>query len=250
MDIDADLSTIYDTTFFSRQKDESLSGATGMLPIVLDLLPKVNSIVDVGCGLGTWASVAQQLRPGIKVLGVDGASRHRVPMRLRPHDFLSANITEPFLVEAKFDLAICLEVAEHISATDLDGLLENLTRLTPLILFSAAMPGQGGTCHVNEQWPSYWAARFQKYGFECADVIRPLVWNKGSIPVYYRQNAMFYVAADAKTMLPSGVGWGGADLVHPELYERTRTARISGRAAVRAVYEAMKHRAGRAIRRP
>jgi len=63
-------------------------------------------------------------------------------------------------------------------------------------LFSAAVPGQGGTEHVNEQWPEYWHDKFANYGFLKLDIIRKEIWLNPSVKYWYRQNTFVYTKKD------------------------------------------------------
>ena len=81
-------------------------------------------------------------------------------------------------IESKFDLAITLEVAEHLSEIRADSFIDDLCALSDLILFSAAIPDQGGRHHINEQWQSYWEPkRFKQRGYHVYDIVRWKIWS-------------------------------------------------------------------------
>ena len=92
--------------------------------------------------------------------------------------------------------------------------------LSDAVLFSAAVPFQYGTNHVNEQWPEYWSILFRGQGFECFDPLRAELWNDPDVDWWYAQNALLYARTGtvAAAALPAGsrVGWRGLSLVHPE----------------------------------
>ena len=92
-----------------------------------------------------------------------------------------------------FDLAISMEVAEHLPERCAEPFVESLTRLADVVLFSAAVPFQGGIGHVNEQWGSYWVALFRNRGYTAVDIIRKRIWNDDQIPYWYRQNTLLFV---------------------------------------------------------
>jgi hypothetical protein len=48
-----------------------------------------------------------------------------------------------------YGLAICLEVAEHLSCKTEAHLVHALTQSAPLVLFSAAVPALGGSHHIS-----------------------------------------------------------------------------------------------------
>jgi len=170
----ADDST-YDEDFFDAIHGESYASALAVVPRVMGLTG-ARSVVDVGSGSGAWSRVCREV--GVpEVVGVDSAS---APDRFREHhtEFIEHDLAEPLRLERQFGLAICVEVAEHVPPERAPGLVADLTALAPVVLFSAAVPGQGGTGHLNEQWSEYWVALFEAEGWACRDAIRP--WVKSS----------------------------------------------------------------------
>src|SRR5262245_51460086 len=181
----------YPSSYFKDFAQESASSANVVLPVVVDLLHS-RSIVDVGCGTGIWLSVARKL--GIDpILGLDGSYVDPSTL-LIPHDcFRIADLTKPFRLSERFDLAISLEVAEHLPASSASGFVKSLCQLAPLVLFSAAVPGQMGVHHVNEQWPEYWRELFAKQGFSMFDPFRPILWHDDRVAFWYRQNLFMFI---------------------------------------------------------
>lgn len=108
-------------------------------------------IIDVGCGPGIYVQALREL--GHDVIGID------------PDKRCPETIKSMFDEEGKYDLAICLEVAEHIDESLSDKVVEKLTELAPTIIFSAAVPGQGGHGHINCQPKEYWENKFGKLNF-------------------------------------------------------------------------------------
>jgi len=76
--------------------------------------------------------------------------------------------------------------------------VENLVNLSDIILFSAAIPNQGGDRHVNEQWPSYWVKKFKERGYVAIDPIRGAMEKIQAVQPFYIQNLLIYVKADAE----------------------------------------------------
>lgn len=202
--------------YFHEEEIHNTSSSKIILPIVLDLInPK--SVLDLGCGIGTWLSVAKDL--GISdVLGVDGdyVDRSLLSKYLSESEFESHDLSHPLDLGNKYDLCICLEVAEHLPEYSANILVANLKEHSDLILFSAAIPGQGGQNHVNEQWPNYWAEKFSKHGYVFLDIIRPLIWDNPKVDYWYKQN-IFLIIKDSHELL-NNFASSSLSLVHPELY--------------------------------
>lgn len=91
---------------------------------------------------------------------------------------------------------LCLETAEHLPPERADSFVEDLVKLAPVVVFSAAIPGQGGTDHLNEQWPEYWAQRFRKLSYVVVDTLRMRFWSNEAMSAMYAQNSILYVRKD------------------------------------------------------
>ncbi len=153
------------------------------------------SMLDVGCGVGTWLSMAREMGVG-EIRGVDGPWLDPSKLLVDPSLVSTIDLEKPVNLGRKFDLAICLETAEHVSATAADTLVETLVRHAPAVLFSAAIPLQRGPGHVNEQWPGYWAEKFSKHRYMPLDFLRFPIWYDTEVLWWYRQNVMLYVDVD------------------------------------------------------
>jgi SAM-dependent methyltransferase len=183
--------TPYDAAFYADQADGSLRSARVVVPIVMDLV-RPTSVLDVGCGLGTWLAAFAEV--GVSdFLGVDGDYVDRAKLKIPADRFRPVNLTDPPALGRTFDLAACLEVAEHLPAPAAPRLVKLLTEAAPAVLFSAAIPGQGGTDHINEQWPSFWRELFTANGFVRLDPIRPRVLRDRRVEWWYQQNAFLFV---------------------------------------------------------
>lgn len=145
------------------------------------------SILDVGCGPGTWLSAASDL--GIRDLtGVDGLQLYTQNLLKESCAFHKHDLTQPLHLNRSFGLCICTEVAEHIAERSGPTLIDSLVRHSSFILFSAAIPNQLGQNHVNCQWPAYWQSLFNARGYKCLDSIRWRIWEKSGVEPWYRQN--------------------------------------------------------------
>lgn len=211
----------YDADFYRGQRDGSRSSAAAILPRLIDWF-RPSSVVDVGCGVGTWLSEARRL--GIEdVIGVDGDHVDRSLLEIPSDRFLPRNLDEPLNLGRRFDLVLCLEVAEHLPSLSADALVKSLTEAGPVVVFSAAIPGQGGNGHVNEAWPEAWARRFAEHGYAWSDPLRALYWNDPRVEAWYAQNLLVFHRADALAAVPwrqePTTEWP-LSLVHPTSFLR------------------------------
>ena len=125
-----------------------------------------------------------------EILGVDGGHLQREQLLIPEECALSADLSKPLHLEKTYDLVISLEVGEHLPAESSQTLVGTVTRLGPVVMFSAAIPFQGGTSHVNEQWPKYWARMFEDRGYLVIDCLRPKVWEDPAVLPCYAQNTL------------------------------------------------------------
>lgn len=197
MSVETELTTTnpYSDSFYDRHEDGMLQSARYVAPMVLDLI-RPASVVDVGCGRGAWLRVFQNL--GVATVhGLDGAYVDRDKLLVPQNCFTPTDLSKPFEVSGRFDLAVCLEVAEHLPQTMAPVLIENLVKAAPVVLFSAALPGQRGSNHINEQMPAYWRALFRRHHYVLLDPIRPSILTDTRIEWWYRQNIVLYASEEA-----------------------------------------------------
>lgn len=203
----------------ARQETHNRVSAHAILPILFERY-KPRSLLDVGCGLGTWLSVAKELGVA-EIAGVEGAWLDRKLARVPSSALTTADLEKPFDLRRRFDLVMTLEVAEHLSESAAQGFVESLTRHAEVVLFSAAIPFQGGHHHVNEQFPDYWRQLFSSRGYVAVDLIRPRIWERSDVLVWLRQNILVY-ARESLTRdggpFAGLAATGPLALVHPEMY--------------------------------
>ncbi|MBR0695279.1 hypothetical protein [Bradyrhizobium lablabi] len=182
----------YDEKFISYAATSSRYAASRVIPILRSSLD-IASVVDIGCAGGGWLSVWQQ--EGIAdIRGVDGDYVRLEDLEIGPDLFTSADLSRPLKLGRTFDLVESLEVAEHIDETSADNFVASLvSHAGKYILFSAAVPGQGGEYHVNEQPYDYWRMRLKPHGFDAYDFVRPRIMNDARISFWYRYNCILYV---------------------------------------------------------
>ncbi len=180
----------YSTSFYSNKRTDNLNSVEVIAPLLMEIF-KPRSVVDVGCGTGILLATLKKLGAET-ILGLDGEWVDSSQLDILDVEFASINLEQPGALDARFDMAITLEVAEHISSEHAERFVEFVTSLSDIVVFSAAIPFQGGSNHINEQWPEYWRDIFEKHGYSVADFLRPRIWNVDGIETYYAQNIFAY----------------------------------------------------------
>ena len=141
--------------------------APGVVTTLGRLWPTATRYLDVGAGSGTYSATAQRLDKQVVACEYSRLGRLMAKLqnvRVYPFD-LGKEL--PAQLDESFDLAFCLEVAEHLPPYLGDRLVDFLALRAPVVVFTAAPPGQGGIGHVNEQDKAYWIARFERRGMRC-----------------------------------------------------------------------------------
>ncbi|HLO83232.1 MAG TPA: methyltransferase domain-containing protein [Chitinophagaceae bacterium] len=160
--------------------------AKKVVPLLIEKFHPV-SVIDIGCGNAGWLKIFMD-NGILDVIGVDGPWVHADSLMISTENFLSCDLEQPLELNRKFDLALCLETAEHLDEKFAPALIHSLTTVSDRIIFSAAVPGQPGDGHINLKNPDYWSKLFRKQGYHTYDMIRPLIWDDNDIHWWYRQN--------------------------------------------------------------
>lgn len=220
----------YDTAWYANRAALVRRSAEIVLPSAFDLLEScgwiVRSAVDVGAGTGDWLAVARK-RGVEEVLAIEGEWVRGLDTGVPESAYLFADVGEALDVPRRFDLAISLEVAEHLAPEQAPRFVDNIAQLANVILFSAAIPRQGGANHVNEQWPGYWSRHFDARGFGAYDILRWRLWHDDRIAFWYRQNLLLFVHRDLTDLRNAleALPWMAIlpdeplPVVHPSKYE-------------------------------
>jgi hypothetical protein len=163
------------------------------------------------------------------VFGIDGVDIAADELLFDPTKFQRCDLRSAIELNRTFDVALCLEVAEHLEAEYACVLIQTLAKHSDTVFFSAACPGQDGQHHVNCQWPEYWQEIFNRQGFVCEDSLRWRIWANKGIEPWYRQNLFIArrdtVHAGTEPRIPA--------VIHPDFMPmredaiQTRTARAS-----------------------
>jgi SAM-dependent methyltransferase len=207
---------LYTDSFYSGLKEGTQQSADTLVPIVLEQTSSdsdpIKSVVDIGCGLGQFLKAFKN--NGVEdIVGVDGDHVSLEQLVIPPDCFVAKDLEESFYLGRSFDLAVSLEVAEHLHPSSAEHFVASLVRHASLILFSAAIPGQGGTGHINCRWPSYWAQIFERQGYLVQDIFRERIWDDNRISWWYRQNLLLFAKVND---LPRGFLFDILNKRHPQ----------------------------------
>ncbi len=204
----------------TKEEEKNRNSALAIFNILSNYV-RPKSVLDVGCGLGTWLAVAKSL--GITELqGLEGSWLDRSKLAIDQSLVAQIDLENGFKLNRRFDLTICLEVAEHLSPSASDLLVTSLTQHSDIILFSAAIPYQGGHHHVNEQFPEYWSLLFRKHGFHPIDALRPRIWDNKEVLWWLRQNILLFANDSAfhsyENLVAERLVPRPLSVVHPDVY--------------------------------
>jgi len=243
---DITLAKFYGDDYYKRHIDSSLRSAFKYADLLSPIF-KPQTVVDVGCGRGAWLKAFKD-RGAWKLVGYDGAWNTQDKMIDQSIKFYCIDLHEPISlsVAERFDLAMSLEVAEHLKSSSAFNFIQSLTNLSDVVLFGAAYTKQGGKNHINEQPHTYWANIFSKFDYIPYDFFRPVVWGDDEISFWYRQNTFLYVKKSSSfTQVLHSAGHSAMedisflDCIHPRLYEKKlsqlETEQLNRRIAIRVI---------------
>ncbi len=211
---------IYDDNFFDNQVHGSLLAAKEILKILYEFYKPV-SVIDIGCGRGSWLAVAESLG-SIYLKGIDGPWISKNDLISKNIDFTPMDLEQPIETKEKYDLCLSIEVAEHLHKKYATRFVKTLCNVSDIVIFSAAIKFQEGPNHINQQWQSYWVDLFGTNDFQCYDVFRNKIWNNDNIDWWFRQNVFLYINNSSSSIdieyLKSFIK-PIYDIVHPKNYE-------------------------------
>lgn len=193
----------YDERFFDAIQAGARASARAVIPLLKEPLG-VTSVADFGCGRGAW--LAEWLAAGVEdVQGVDGPYVTEDQLLVPPAHFRAVDLEAPVDLGRRFDLVQCLEVAEHLAPCHAGVIVDTLTRHADAVLFSAAVPGQGGQHHVNERPLDFWRRLFADRGYVALDPVRPRLAGAPEVEPWYRYNTLLYLTEERLQAAPEAL---------------------------------------------
>jgi SAM-dependent methyltransferase len=216
------LHSAYTETFFQGLTEQAGGSAAVVVPLLCELF-EPSSVFDVGCGAGAW--LAEFRRHGVEeIRGVDGPWVDPAQLSIDRACFEAVDLAKPPEADRRFDLVTSLEVAEHLPEQSARPFVEYLTECGDAVAFSAAIPFQGGTSHLNERWPGYWSDLFAERGYLAFDLVRPKIWLNAKVEFWYRQNLVVYMSEERAAKSPYEPTDAVLPLVHPDLFVQQASA--------------------------
>ncbi len=232
----------YDDEFYQQQVSGSYQSAKVVAPLLGEIFIP-DSAVDVGCGRGTWLKAFKEIGTR-QLVGFDGEWNAQENMIEDSIVFNACNLNKGICGDDydRFDLAISLEVAEHLEPSSSERFVQSLVRLSDAVLFSAAFTGQLGRSHINCRRHTYWGQLFAVHDYIPFDVFRPLIWGDARVEFWYRRNTFLYVRKNsdryafvrAKKIAPMA-DIAFMDCINPALY----LGRLPLRQSVRLIPRAL-----------
>lgn len=176
---------------YSEHFIENTASARRILRRVFGIVGVPRSAVDLGGGSGAWCSVMREL--GVeRVTCIDDPRIPADQLLVRPAEFVACDLAASVPAPVPCDLALSMEVAEHLPESRAAAVVDFLTASAGLVLFSSAIAGQPHGLHINPQPPTYWRDLFAQRGFARYDVVRPIILGDSEISYWYRQNLFLF----------------------------------------------------------
>ncbi|MDE2255272.1 MAG: methyltransferase domain-containing protein [Betaproteobacteria bacterium] len=231
------MSSEYSQAFYRAIEPGACQSASEIVPELIQRF-RPNSVVDVGCGTGSFLS--EFLIQGIKdICGIDRPDLDRSLLVIPPSAFQAIDLSRPFNLQRKFDLALCLEVAEHLDIACAEDFISSLCNLAPIIIFSAAIPRQVGVHHVNCQWPEYWQEKFEMRGYQVLDPFRANWISNPRVDWWYAQNTFLAAKPSQSSAEQNPAMFRSSDrlpsIVHPEHYLRVAQERAGAFLEIKGI---------------
>ena len=139
---------VYNAEFYTDMEISSVTSAKEIIPILINRYQPI-SVVDIGCGTGAFAR--EFIQNGVEdVVGYEGDWMRETGTLLQKDKYIYVDFTNEISATRIYDLCLCLEVAEHLDYSSARTLVSTLTSFSQRVVFSAAIPRQGGNHHIND----------------------------------------------------------------------------------------------------
>ncbi len=172
--------------------DQTLSSTRIIVKVINKYLPKINSVIDLGCGMAAFAKAFQE-NGSNEITIIDHPKLDVSKCVVKDnYTFTPCDLDIAIPVVQKVDLLICTEVLEHIGYNRSLKVLDYIVSCSDIILFSAAIPRQGGLGHINEQRHNFWISEFRKRGFQNFDLFKLDLINNTEVLYWLRQNLFIF----------------------------------------------------------
>jgi cyclopropane fatty-acyl-phospholipid synthase-like methyltransferase len=211
---------MYNANYYKKHETGSYQSAIQILEYINSFID-FNSVIDFGCGMGTWCKALNNL--GVKnFLGIDKHQYDPAYMLIPADKYIQFDLRKSLEPFRRVDMAISVEVAEHVNSEYSDIFIKNLCSCSEIVLFSAAISYQGGTGHINEQSCTYWEKIFNRYGYKAIDCIRPYFWNNKQVEIWYKNNCILYIAQNTYENIFAQIPQNTypLDIIHPLMLNR------------------------------
>ena len=216
---------MYHFEWHKTHGDET-SASAHVVVSLLKLILEVRSVLDVGCGDGRWLACFKS--SGVpSIYGVDGEWTDQDHLLIDKEEFTVTDLSKSFDLGKRFDIAISLEVAEHVDAECSALFVENLTKHSDMVLFGAAIPFQAAS-GTSTSAGNPTGLRYSKLrAINASDPFRSQIWQRRDVSVWYRQNMLVYIKRERSDLISQVEKYLRAyhisempiDIVHPERYQ-------------------------------
>jgi hypothetical protein len=204
----------YDDSFFGDAYATSYLSAQLILGHLNEHF-RFNSVVDVGAGVGAWSRAALEMNK--TVTSIDGEWVSEIPGKFSRLNYIFQNLNNKVSTNSQHDIAVCVEVAEHLLPERSQGIVADLCKLAPVVVFGAALPRQGGAGHINCRPHSFWIKAFSENKYTAIDLFRPKFWYDGRVGPWYSQNTYLFVAPEKLNQFVGFSSPSLVDIYHPKV---------------------------------
>jgi SAM-dependent methyltransferase len=227
--------------FDASQIEAAARSAAFVVPTLCNLFPWVRSVVDVGCGTGTWLHEFE-LHGVPKLLGLESGDIPARLLQIEPSQFRIADFGGSWVIEDRFDLALSLEIAQQLPPGSVENFITQLARLSDVIVFSPAVPAVNGQLRWDERGSSFWVAHFELVGYECFDLLRNIFWYEQRVEWGYSQNILIFIAGHRADLIADlrkqqAASERPLDVVHPRAFQTSVNSEEALRARSNAAEE-------------